>query len=391
MSQGRRRVGYTDENGVLLYQVEKLEPKAFRQRRPNGSGGWDYKPGDVRRVLYRLPELLQYPYGTVFVCEGEKDANRVADLEHCATTVAGGKWTDDCVRALTGRDVLILEDNDEAGRKKALVTARALHGTAATIRIVRLPGLPERGDVSDWLDAHPSNADRLVDICFETPLWTPPEAAGPVETTKPAEGCGGARSDQSDLWRMKMPREIPVVGRSGEMVAKCEDYAHRVAEDYGSGAVRANSLKTNGGTAADGVDANLPPQSAPEKITEPDYTLTIIQEDGGWVVCEGGEVITKPFTDRVQAERWLDQHRLWNQPWCCVCGSAVTRPDDPWEVCQMSTRSGADWMHKSCMEKFESWADDEARRPDREPGWQLIPNMEVLDSAWRKKLTKCTK
>jgi hypothetical protein len=87
----------------------------------------------------------------------------------------------------------------------------------------------------------------------------------------------------------------------------------------------------------------------------------------------------------------LDQHRLWNQPWCCVCGSAVTRPDDPWEVCQMSTRSGADWMHKSCMEKFESWADDEARRPDREPGWQLIPNMEVLDSAWRKKLTKCTK
>ena len=29
--------------------------------------------------------------------------------------------------------------------------------------------------------------------------------------------------------------------------------------------VRANPLKTNGGTAADGADANLPPQSAPEK------------------------------------------------------------------------------------------------------------------------------
>jgi len=115
-------------------------------------------------------------YACVFVCEGEKDADRVAALDHCATTVACGDWTDDCVNALAGRDVLILEDNDDAGRKKALEAAQALHGQAKSVRIVRLPGLPEKGDVSDWLDADQRNADKLADVCFDAPLWTPAPA-----------------------------------------------------------------------------------------------------------------------------------------------------------------------------------------------------------------------
>jgi hypothetical protein len=121
---------YTDDKGELLYQVCRLEPKSFRQRRPDGKGGWIWSVKDCRRIPYRLPELLKYPDACVFVCEGEKDADRVASLDHCATTVACGDWTDDCVNALAGRDVLILEDNDEAGRKKALEAAQALRGTA---------------------------------------------------------------------------------------------------------------------------------------------------------------------------------------------------------------------------------------------------------------------
>jgi AAA domain len=132
---------------------------------------------------YRWPELLKYPDGTVFVCEGEKDADRVASLELCATTVASGEWTDDCVKALAGRDILILEDNDDAGRKKAHEAATALWGTAKTIRIVRLPDLPDKGDVSDWLDADPHRADKLADNCFGTAVWKPddgPSAASPL-------------------------------------------------------------------------------------------------------------------------------------------------------------------------------------------------------------------
>lgn len=170
------RYDYQDEVGDLLYQVERLEPKSFRQRRPNGEGGWTYKLGDVRRVLYRLPVLLRYPDGSVFVCEGEKDSDRIISLDFCATTVASGRWKDVDVTPLKNRDCIILEDADEPGRKKALAAAHALHGTAGTIRIVRLPGLSgEIGDkdISDWLNVDPRRAERLAEICFDVPVWEP--------------------------------------------------------------------------------------------------------------------------------------------------------------------------------------------------------------------------
>jgi hypothetical protein len=159
---------YTDTAGALLYQVVRYDPKDFRQRRPDGNGGWIWSL-EERRVPYRWPELVQYPDASVFLCEGEKDADRVSSLGHCATTVAAGKWTDECAKALAGRDVLILEDNDEAGRQKAHEAATAVHGEAKTVRIVRLPNLPDKGDVSDWLDTDSRNAEKLTDVCFAAP------------------------------------------------------------------------------------------------------------------------------------------------------------------------------------------------------------------------------
>jgi RecA-family ATPase len=171
---------YADDKGELLYQVVRLEPKDFRQRRPDGKGSWTWSAGE-RRVLYRLPELVQFPDASVFVTEGEKDADRVASLGYCATTVACGKWTDDCVKALAGRDVVILEDNDDAGREKAIKAANALHATAKTVRVIRLPDLPEKGDVSDWLDADPSHGGKLAEVCFDMPVWTPETATTKAE------------------------------------------------------------------------------------------------------------------------------------------------------------------------------------------------------------------
>src|SRR5262249_62318823 len=114
---------YKDESGTLLYSVIRYKPKDFRQCRPDGNGGQIWNLDGVRRVPYRLPEILQYPDATVFVCEGEKDADRVASLNLCATTVASAKWTDDCVKALAGRDIIILQDNDGAGEQKAQAAA----------------------------------------------------------------------------------------------------------------------------------------------------------------------------------------------------------------------------------------------------------------------------
>jgi AAA domain len=208
---------YVDETGALLYQVLKYKnPKRFLQRRPDGSGNWKWKLDDVPRVIYRWPELLQYPDGTVFVTEGEKDADRVASLGHCATTVASGRWTDDCIKALAGHDCIILEDADKAGREKALAAAQKLHGTAASIRIVRLPGLtghPNNKDVSDWLDADARNAGKLADVCLDAPIWTPGTAEAATATGNSNHGTTGNDGDRdtADKATSKPDSDKPVI------------------------------------------------------------------------------------------------------------------------------------------------------------------------------------
>jgi hypothetical protein len=168
---------YQDADGKLLYQVVRYDPKDFRHRMPDGNGGWLHK-GSEKRVPYRLPDLLKYPDGTVFVCEGEKDADRVASLGYCSTTAS--KWTGDCVTPLRGRDVLILEDNDETGRRKALEAANALHGVAKAIRIVQLPGLAHGADVSDWLNVPSNTKEELERMAFAAAIWEPADISRSV-------------------------------------------------------------------------------------------------------------------------------------------------------------------------------------------------------------------
>ena len=143
--------------------------------------------------------------------------DRVASLELCATTVAGGRWTKECVQALAGHDVIILQDNDEPGRKKALAAAQALYGSAKTIRIVGLPDLPDKGDVSDWLDADPRRAEKLAEICFEVAEWVPsPATSGdvPDHSGDRSEDDRNIRADGINdkariRWANGMPAMIP--------------------------------------------------------------------------------------------------------------------------------------------------------------------------------------
>mgnify|MGYP000517641556 CR=1 FL=1 len=145
---------YCDEAGALVFQVLRYEPKTFRQRRPEGSG-WSWSVKGVRVLPYRLSALLADPAATVFLVEGEKDADRLAALGLVATCNAGGagKWKKEHSEFLRARRVVVLPDNDEAGEKHAQQVERSLRGIAAEVRTLVLPGLPDKGDVSDWLDA----------------------------------------------------------------------------------------------------------------------------------------------------------------------------------------------------------------------------------------------
>jgi hypothetical protein len=152
---------YTDANGKLLYQVVRMEPKSFRQRQPVSWVGavprvheWQWNLQGVERVLYNWPEIAHALDATVYLCEGEKDADNLSKLGLLATTNSGGasKWEDRFSCALNGRRVVILPDNDEPGEKHSKAISSSLKAHGVTHATLRLPGLPAKGDVSDWLD-----------------------------------------------------------------------------------------------------------------------------------------------------------------------------------------------------------------------------------------------
>lgn len=164
---------YRDEHGNLLYQAVRLEPKAFRQRRPGGSG-WIWKLGNMRRVPYRLPELIATPLDqTIYIPEGEKDVEAMVALGLTATcnSEGAGKWHPSFASLFHGRRVAILPDNDEAGRAHARAVFQNLAPVAMEVRVIELaahtPSLPDKGDVSDWL-ALGGTREQLEAIVAET-------------------------------------------------------------------------------------------------------------------------------------------------------------------------------------------------------------------------------
>lgn len=166
---------YGDEQGALLYQVVRYEPKTFKVRRPNGNDGWVWDLKNVRRVPYRLPDLMMADRGEwVFVVEGEKDADRLAGLGLIATTnlFGAGKWTKAYSKFLRQRRVVILRDNDTEGYSHAKKIAGDLFRKATVLKLPVLPGLEPKGDVSDWLDSGGTATD-LRQIAEDAPEWNP--------------------------------------------------------------------------------------------------------------------------------------------------------------------------------------------------------------------------
>jgi len=156
---------YCDETGRLLYQNARYRPKDFRPRRPGSDGGWIYNLEGIRRVLYHLPEVITATH--VIITEGEKDADRTSKAVRgfekykkprawAVTTCCGGAsgWRTDYASYFSGKSVYILPDNDEPGQKFAQTVAQNVSAYARCVKIVALPDLPEKGDVSNYLDSH---------------------------------------------------------------------------------------------------------------------------------------------------------------------------------------------------------------------------------------------
>ncbi|HEY1958604.1 MAG TPA: AAA family ATPase [Polyangiaceae bacterium] len=169
---------YRDERGAHLLDVCRYEPKDFRQRAPDGT----WKTAGIRRVLYRLPELLASE-GPVFVVEGEKDVDALRALGLVATCnpMGAGKWkhvADHAREALAGRDVIVIADRDEAGRKHAADVWASLADVAQSVVVSEVA---EGKDASDWIAAGATAGDflRLEPVTHAAPaspwdrIWTP--------------------------------------------------------------------------------------------------------------------------------------------------------------------------------------------------------------------------
>jgi hypothetical protein len=165
MSQIVNIHGYVDEQGALLYEQVRYQPKDFKLRRPDpdkpGQFIWNLRRPDgsyaVRPVPYRLPELIASD--TVFIVEGEKDADTLQTHGFCATTNAfgAGNWKDEFNPLFKGKRVIVIPDNDNAGWQRALRIAIGVAPYASKLSILQLDG--DVKDVSDWFERSHSAAE----------------------------------------------------------------------------------------------------------------------------------------------------------------------------------------------------------------------------------------
>ncbi len=188
---------YTDEAGALLFEALRYEPKDFRQRRPDGKGGWIFNLQETRRVLFRLPEVIAAVKAgrAIYVCEGEKDVLALVarHLDATCNPMGAGKWRAEFADVLAGADVCIIADRDEPGRKHAAQVAASLHSKAASVRVIECPDVNGTTikDAADFLAAGGNGAD-LLEIASSGPLWMPtcPSKIATVEATGPEGGDG---------------------------------------------------------------------------------------------------------------------------------------------------------------------------------------------------------
>jgi hypothetical protein len=169
---------YRGTKGKLLYETVRFEPKSFRQRRPDGKGGWIWNLDGLELVLYRLPKLMAAELTkTVYLVEGEKCADALAALGFVSTTnpLGAGSWRAQYSEQLRGRNVAVLPDNDDTGRTHVDTVTRSLLGKATSIKVINLPGLPPKGDVVDWLGSG-GTAEELNELTANTPEFTPAPA-----------------------------------------------------------------------------------------------------------------------------------------------------------------------------------------------------------------------
>lgn len=217
---------YHDAAGEPVGMIVRWDTAGDKDIRPvcKTIKGWIIGGMPEPRPLYRLPELLARPDQRVCVCEGEKAADAAASIGLLATTSPHGSESAKTAdwRPLAGRDVVILPDQDDAGREYARdVTSILLQlEPAATVKVVELPDLPTKGDIYDWLEARDATEPDGLRAQVEQVV----DAASPIDASEilggPILTCLADVEPVEVRWlwpgRVPLGRITLLVGRPGE-------------------------------------------------------------------------------------------------------------------------------------------------------------------------------
>lgn len=184
---------YRNADGAPYIKVTRTYGKGgkkyFTQYRCENND-WVKGTRGLSRVPYRLHELVASPNATIYFVEGEKDADRLSAkglLSTSAPEGAAAQWDPNMTKWFRGRKVVIIPDNDQPGRGHAEKVANAISMAASLVKIVELPGLKPKGDISDWLDAG-HTVEELVSLCEQAP----PRAANDNELRNDDLDLGGS-------------------------------------------------------------------------------------------------------------------------------------------------------------------------------------------------------
>ncbi len=170
---------YTDAKGEVLYQVLRMVGKEFKQRRPDGQGGWKWGLGDVERTLFHLPQVVAAEH--VNIVEGERDVLTLERIGLVGTCNSGGagQFLSESARHLAGKSVAIFFDNDEPGRAHAVKVATLVSPVAKLVKIVEIPNLPPKGDVTDFILSG-GTVENLRELYKKAQPWSPDWEFGSV-------------------------------------------------------------------------------------------------------------------------------------------------------------------------------------------------------------------
>jgi hypothetical protein len=197
---------YCDRNGERYLKVRKCRDSTGKKQFPQchwENGCWVKGKPAGPKIPYRLPELIAAPTeATIYFVEGEKDADTLAKIHFLATTASEGaaaKWDPGLTLYFKDRHVVILPDADRPGRSHAQKVAKAIHGVAASVRVVDLfPDRQDGSDVSDWIGNDTAGA-RLAEAVKQAPLWEP---SGPATSVDDAEPAKDESADTVELRRL---------------------------------------------------------------------------------------------------------------------------------------------------------------------------------------------